>query len=97
LWGPYERVDGRGYPEGITGEKIPELARIISVVDAFEAMTSNRAYRKALPWKKAADILAQGSETQWQSDLVKKCIKIVTDNGFENIQKDVKARYVRPD
>jgi len=93
----HERVDGKGYPDGVTGEKIPELARIISVVDAFEAMTSDRAYRKALPWEKAVDILAQGSGTQWQGDLVEKWIKLVTDNGFENIQKGVKARYVRPD
>ncbi len=85
----HERVDGKGYPQGITGEQIPELAKIISVTDAFEAMTSNRAYRRALSWEKAVDILAQGSGTQWHSDLVEKWIKLVTDEGFENIHRDI--------
>ncbi len=84
----HERVDGKGYPEGIRDGQIPELARIISVVDAFEAMTSDRAYRRALPWEKARDILQEGSGTQWETDLVEKWIKLVTKEGFENIQNE---------
>lgn len=45
----HERYDGRGYPNGLVGEKIPETARILGVADAYDAMTSNRSYRKALP------------------------------------------------
>ncbi len=45
----HERYDGRGYPEGISGEEIPEEARIIAVADAYDAMTSNRSYRGYLP------------------------------------------------
>jgi response regulator RpfG family c-di-GMP phosphodiesterase len=92
----HERVDGRGYPDGIAGEQIPELARIISIADAFEAMTSDRAYRRALSWEKARDILLEGSGTQWQGDLVEKWIKLVTDEGFENIQKDKAAGAMKP-
>jgi putative two-component system response regulator len=49
----HERYDGKGYPEGLTGEAIPFSARIITVADAFEAMTSDRPYRKALSFEKA--------------------------------------------
>ncbi len=45
----HERYDGRGYPDGIAGESIPEMARIIAVADTYDAMTSNRSYRGYLP------------------------------------------------
>ena len=45
----HERWDGRGYPEGLSGEEIPEAARIIAVADTYDAMTSNRSYRGVLP------------------------------------------------
>ncbi|MCR5537143.1 MAG: diguanylate cyclase [Succinivibrio sp.] len=45
----HERYDGKGYPDGLKGEEIPEIARIIAVADAYDAMTSNRVYRDALP------------------------------------------------
>ena len=44
-----EKYNGRGYPFGLSGEEIPEIARIIGVADAYDAMTSNRSYRKTLP------------------------------------------------
>jgi HD-GYP domain-containing protein (c-di-GMP phosphodiesterase class II) len=50
----HERVDGKGYPEGLAGEEIPFLARLISVVDSFEAMTSDRAYRNALSTRRSS-------------------------------------------
>ncbi len=79
----HERVDGQGYPEKISGEQIPFLARVISVVDAFEAMTSDRAYRKALPREKVESIMQSGAGTQWQEDLVVNWLEIVrnTDPG----------------
>ena len=45
----HERYDGKGYPDCLRAEDIPEIARIIGVADAYDAMTSNRSYRKALP------------------------------------------------
>ena len=45
----HERYDGSGYPDGKTGENIPEVARIICIADAYDAMSSDRSYRKALP------------------------------------------------
>ena len=45
----HERIDGRGYPDGLKGNEIPEEARIIAVADAYDAMTSNRSYRNIMP------------------------------------------------
>ncbi len=66
----HEQMDGNGYPMGLHGEEIPLLARILSLVDAFEAMTSDRAYRKALPLEEVRKILSDGAGKQWQDDLV---------------------------
>lgn len=51
----HERYDGRGYPDGLSGEDIPEIARIIGVADTYDAMTSNRSYRRYLPQQKVRD------------------------------------------
>jgi putative nucleotidyltransferase with HDIG domain len=60
----HERLDGRGYPAGLAGEQIPLGARIIAVADTFDAMTSNRAYRRAASHKRALDVLASEAGTQ---------------------------------
>jgi putative two-component system response regulator len=57
----HERWDGSGYPYGLAGDKIPIMARIISVADTFDAMTTTRAYRKALPVETAYDEIVSGS------------------------------------
>ncbi|MEF2966221.1 HD domain-containing phosphohydrolase [Paenibacillus sp. M1] len=61
----HERYDGGGYPDGLQGEEIPLFGRIIAVADAFDAMTSDRPYRKGLDEGKAIEILEQGRGTQW--------------------------------
>ena len=63
-------MDGNGYPDGLKGEQIPEEARIIAVADSFDAMTSNRTYRKALSLAEAADELEQGKNTQFDPAVV---------------------------
>jgi putative nucleotidyltransferase with HDIG domain len=60
----HERLDGGGYPDGLAGEAIPLGARIIAVADTFDAMTSNRAYRRASSHKRALDVLAREAGTQ---------------------------------
>jgi len=64
--GHHERPDGNGYPNRIAGDVIPEVARIVSIADAFDAMTSTRAYRKGMPMEKALAII--GDETGRQFD-----------------------------
>jgi putative nucleotidyltransferase with HDIG domain len=66
----HERIDGEGYPDGILGEDIPLLSRIISVADAYNAMTSDRPYRDAMPSRVARLRLAQAVETQFDTHVV---------------------------
>lgn len=66
----HERWDGKGYPTAISGKDIPLEARILSVADAFDAMTSKRAYRDALTYNEAFDRLYAGKGTQFDPDLI---------------------------
>jgi putative nucleotidyltransferase with HDIG domain len=66
----HERWDGSGYPDGLEGERIPLGARIIAVADAFDAMTSDRVYRAALPVDVAFAELAKGRGTQFDPQIV---------------------------
>ena len=66
----HERYDGKGYPEGLAGTEIPSLARILAVADAYDAMSTKRAYRTARPVKEIEDTLQQGAGTQWDAAVV---------------------------
>lgn len=66
----HEKFDGSGYPRGIKGLAIPLGARILNVADAFDAMTSDRVYRKALPVERALEELRRGAGTQFDPDVV---------------------------
>lgn len=66
----HERVDGTGYPDRLSGEEIPILARIIAVADAYNAMTSDRPYRDAMPSRVARLRLAQAVESQFDTTVV---------------------------
>ena len=61
----HERYDGKGYPDGLSGESIPEDARIIAVADAYDAMTSRRSYRSILPKETVAEELEKGKGSQF--------------------------------
>lgn len=66
----HERFDGGGYPDGLAKDEIPLSARIFSVVDAFDAMTTDRPYRRALSFSEALERLHRGSGTQFDPDVV---------------------------
>jgi HD-GYP domain-containing protein (c-di-GMP phosphodiesterase class II) len=66
----HERVDGNGYPDRLEGDEIPLLARIIAVADAYNAMTSDRPYRDAMPSRVARLRLAQAVESQFDTAVV---------------------------
>jgi HD-GYP domain-containing protein (c-di-GMP phosphodiesterase class II) len=66
----HERVDGQGYPDGLPGEQIPVLSRIVAVADAYNAMTSDRPYRDAMPSRVARLRLAQAVESQFDTAVV---------------------------
>ncbi|MRH44290.1 HD domain-containing protein [Aquibacillus halophilus] len=61
----HERYDGKGYPDGLFGTTIPTFGRILAVADAYDAMTSDRTYRKGMAKEKALSILDEGKGTQW--------------------------------
>jgi len=73
----HERWDGRGYPDGLAGEAIPPAARIVSVVDAFDAMVSDRPYRKALSFDEACNVIREGSGTQFEPRCAQAFLRIV--------------------
>jgi putative nucleotidyltransferase with HDIG domain len=66
----HERFDGKGYPDGLAGEAIPLLARILSVADAYDAMTTNRPYRAAIPVPEVEHILQEGAGSQWDKRVI---------------------------
>ena len=66
----HERIDGEGYPDRLAGDEIPLLSRIIGVADAYNAMTSNRPYREAMPSRVARLRLAQAVESQFDTSVV---------------------------
>jgi response regulator RpfG family c-di-GMP phosphodiesterase len=66
----HERFDGRGYPDGLAGADIPFLARVVAVADCFDALTSSRAYRQALPPAVAVEVIRAGAGTQFDPAVV---------------------------
>lgn len=78
----HERYDGKGYPGGLKGDNIPLLARIVSVVDTFDAMTTNRPYRKALTIEESLVEIDRCSGSQFDPDIAAKFIKMVRRDGI---------------
>lgn len=73
----HERFDGQGYPLGLRGEEIPIGARVLGVCDAFEAMTSTRPYRPALPRDETLDRLKKGVGTQFDPDILRAFLDLI--------------------
>ncbi len=79
----HERMDGRGYPMGLADKEIPEFARIISVADAFDCMTSTRSYRKARSVEETIAELRRCAGTQFDPVMVDALISAVGRDGWE--------------
>ena len=88
----HERIDGYGYPQGLKGEKIPLLSRIISVVDAFDAMTSDRQYRTRLDLDRSKKQLLLGKGTQFDAQIVDTFISIL-DN-YDEMLTEMDAVHI---
>lgn len=76
----HERYDGKGYPEGLAGENIPEIGRIIAVADAYDAMTSNRSYRKLLTQQIARSEIEKGIGTQFDPTFAKIMLEMIGED-----------------
>jgi len=81
----HERWDGKGYPDGLVGEEVPLLARILAVADSYDAMTSNRPYRLARNDKKALDELVRCSGTQFDKDIIEVFKNIYLSKSFPKV------------
>ncbi|OGQ01467.1 MAG: hypothetical protein A2W38_01115 [Deltaproteobacteria bacterium RBG_19FT_COMBO_58_16] len=81
----HERVDGLGYPEGLKGRHIPLVAKIISVADTYDAMTTTRPYRKGLPAKVALAELEKFSGIQFDGRVVKAFFKAYMNGDIDGI------------
>ena len=82
----HERFDGKGYPDRLAGKALPVGAAIIAVVDAFDAMTTDRPYRKAMPVAAALDIIRGGLGTQWEPTVGAAYIELILDD--ERVRAD---------
>lgn len=76
-WEHHERIDGSGYPRGLSGEKIHIFSKIASVADVYDAMTTHRVYRKAYPPNEAVEFIMGGSGTLFDYDIVKAFLKSI--------------------
>lgn len=82
----HERYDGTGYPNGLAGDNIPLIARIISVADAYDAMTSNRSYHKIMPQSVVREEISRGMGRQFDPAIARIMLEMID----EDIQYDMK-------
>lgn len=80
----HERPDGKGYPRGLKGDEIPRVAQIIAVADTFDAMYSDRPYRKRMNFEKAVSIIKEVSGTQLTTDVVDAFLRLVEQGKFRD-------------
>ena len=87
----HERWDGRGYPDGLRGRDIPEVARIICIADAYDAMNSRRVYRNALPKEVIRHELVEGSGVQFDPMMTEVFLKLFDEGKLDEINKEFNA------
>lgn len=75
----HESFNGRGYPDGLAGDQIPFVARILAVADAYDAMSSDRPYRKGMPQERVEEILQAGAGTQWDPKVIDAFFRVLPD------------------
>lgn len=96
----HERYDGKGYPNGLSGDQIPEIARIVGIADAYDAMTSNRSYRNALPQKVVREEIEKGKGAQFDpviADIMLMLIDEDSDYKMREMPMDTKKLLVVDD
>lgn len=85
----HERWDGQGYPEGLKGENIPLLCRMLAVADAYDAMTSDRPYRKAFPREKALEEIRKNAGSQFDPVIVELFLDIIGNIEIEEDEEQI--------
>jgi putative two-component system response regulator len=79
ILGHHERWDGQGYPKGLCGEEIPLAARIVAIADVYDALSTNRVYRDAIPHEKCVEMIREGAGRQFDPVLVEVFLKLEAD------------------
>nr|WP_202554543.1 HD-GYP domain-containing protein [Streptomyces sp. SID4936] len=87
----HERLDGSGYPYGLSGREIPEFARVVAVADAFDAMTSTRSYRRGRPVAAALEELKRCAGTQFDPQMVRALVRGLDRHGWSAVTTAVTA------
>ncbi len=93
----HERYDGKGYPERLKGEDIPEIARIIAVADAYDAMTSRRSYRSTIPQMQVREELVKGMGTQFDPEFAKIMIHLLDEDSEYQMQERDEIKEISTD
>ena len=88
---PLKGYDGKGYPDGLKGDAIPEEARIVAVADAYDAMTSNRSYRQALPQGVVRAEIERGIGNQFDPKFAQIMIDMIDDDKDYNMREHDKS------
>ncbi len=88
----HERYDGRGYPSGLAGENIPEIARIIGVADAYDAMASNRSYREALPQEAVRSEIEKGRGAQFDPRIADIMLQMIDEDSEYRMKQEQAAK-----
>lgn len=84
--GHHERWDGNGYPRGLKGEAIPLSARIVAVVDVFDALVSRRPYKEPWPVDKALSYIGEGAGSQFDPKVVDAFLRVIQDRGTDGLR-----------
>src|SRR5438093_11443135 len=92
IYAHHERWDGSGYPRGLKTEEIPVGARIFAVVDTFDAMTSDRPYRRALPFKASQEVIERGAGKQYDTQTAEAFLSI-PDKTWETIRRETASSH----
>ncbi|MDR1048591.1 MAG: response regulator [Synergistaceae bacterium] len=88
----HERFDGKGYPDGLRGEGIPLSARILSIVDVYDALANSRVYKPALPHEETVRIISEGAGTQFDPGIIKAFLDIRDSFQSVSLENDASPR-----
>ncbi|TMC29007.1 MAG: HD-GYP domain-containing protein [Chloroflexi bacterium] len=85
----HERHDGKGYPRGLAGDELPLEVSVISVADSYDAMTTDRPYRRGLPWAAVRAELLRGRDTQWRARAVDLFVEMIDEDMAAAAKQDI--------
>ena len=92
----HERYDGTGYPDGLKGEEIPVIARIISVADTYDTLSSTRSYRRAMPQEVVREEIARGAGTQFDPDIAAVMLQMIDEDSRYTMREQEKTAEASP-